>query len=77
MTVVGTGGDNNILIAYHPSETSGSCLSRTWTARLTDKDANHYTISPPLVILVVMVCSQEWSERSLVEMTPLILKSTV
>ena len=47
-SVVGTGGEvHNILLAYHLSETNGSYQARTWTARLTDRDANHYAISPP------------------------------
>ena len=39
---------NNTLIAFHLSETNGSCRSRTWMAHLTDRDANHSAISPPL-----------------------------
>ena len=38
---------NNTLITFHLSETSGFCQARTWTTRLTDRDANHYAISPP------------------------------
>ena len=48
--VIGTGGENvnNILIAFHLPETSGSYWSRTWTVRLTDEDANDYAIFPPV-----------------------------
>ena len=36
---------NYMLIESHLSETNGSYRARTWTARLTDRDTNHYAIS--------------------------------
>ena len=38
---------DNILVEFHLSETDESCWARTWMARLTDREANHYAISPP------------------------------
>ena len=36
---------DNILMEFHRSEISGLYRTRTWTAHLTDGDANHYAIS--------------------------------
>ena len=41
-----------MLVDFHLSVTNGSYQARTWTARFTDEDANHYAISPPLVCKV-------------------------
>ena len=38
---------NNTVVESHLSVTNGSIRARTWTARLTDRDANDYTTSPP------------------------------
>ena len=33
---------------FHLSDTSRAYWARTWTVHVTDGDANHYAISPPL-----------------------------
>ena len=38
---------DNILIEFPLSETNVSCQLQTWTACMTDGDANHYAIYPP------------------------------
>ena len=43
---------NSMLVEFHLSETNRPYRARTWTARMTDRDANHYAIShPPLSLL--------------------------
>ena len=37
----------SMLIEFHLFETYNPYQARTWTARMTDRDANHYAISPP------------------------------
>ena len=44
---------NSMLVEFHFFETKGSCRAWTWTACLTDKDANHFAISPPPSRIVV------------------------
>ena len=37
-----------LLLLFHLSVTNGSSRAQIWTAHLTDRDTNHYAISPPL-----------------------------
>ena len=39
---------DNILVAFHLSETNGLCWSQTWMVCMTDEDANHPAIPHPL-----------------------------
>ena len=39
---------DNLLVDLHLSETNGPCRAWTWTAHVTDREANHYAISLPL-----------------------------
>ena len=55
---------NSTLIEFHLSETSGLCRSRTWTAGLTDRDANHCAISPPPRDYLSYVTKQKTGEMN-------------
>ena len=46
------GQDDNMLIEFHLSQTKGLCRAQTWMDCLTDRDANHYAISPPQRVFV-------------------------
>ena len=43
-----TGQIDNMPLQYHLSETSGLFKTQTWKAHLTDGDADHCAICPPL-----------------------------
>ena len=52
---------DNMLADPHLSEANGSYRARTWMAHLTDRDANHYAISPP---------SERWNSDSMLSTCP-------
>ena len=45
-----------ILIESHLSEPNGPCQAWTWMAGLTDRDANHYAISPSPTVKQTWCC---------------------
>ena len=46
------------MIESHLSVTSGSGFVRTWTTRLTERDANNCAISPPPVRMEILAIKE-------------------
>ena len=65
--VISTGGSNLKTFGFHLSETSRSCWGQTLMTCLTNRDANHLAICPPLGKLLSYVqYKMRWNYKILI-----------